>query len=149
MRMRIPESYNQIDWYGRGPWENYPDRKTSSLIGTYQASLKNFVVPYPAPQDNSNRCDVRWFSLSSQSNSHIKLTGLQPLNFRAWSYTEDDLEKTSHNHLLPKRDFVNLNIDLNIHGVGGDDTWGAKTMAKYTNPGNKPYRYGFIMEFLE
>lgn len=148
MRMRIPEAYNQISWYGRGPWENYPDRKTASLIGTYQANLENFVVAYPASQDNSNRCDVRWFSIGSQSKSSIKITGLQPLNFRAWPYTEDDLEKTSHDYLLPKRDFVNLNIDLNIHGVGGDDTWGAKTMEKYTNPGKQPYRYGFTMEIL-
>ena len=149
MRMRVDEAYNQISWYGRGPWENYPDRKTASLIGTYHSYLENFMTAYPAPQDNSNRCDVRWFRLSSQTKSSVKISGLQPLNFRAWPYTEDDLEKTSHDYLLPKRDFVNLNIDLNIHGVGGDDTWGAKTMEKYTNPGNKPYRYGFIMEFSE
>ncbi len=43
---------------------------------------------------------------------------------------------------------INLNIDLNIHGVGGDDTWGSKTMEKYTNSGNKPYHYGFIMEYI-
>lgn len=48
---------------------------------------------------------------------------------------------------LPARDFINLNIDLNIHGVGGDDTWGAKTMAKYTNSANRSYEYGFILEY--
>ncbi|MGB3005145.1 MAG: glycoside hydrolase family 2 TIM barrel-domain containing protein, partial [Chitinophagaceae bacterium] len=147
MRVRIPDNYNTIDWYGRGPYENYPDRKTASLIGLYHATLENFVVPYPAPQDNANRCDVRWFALSTQNNNTIKITGLQPLNFRAWPYTEQDLENTTHNYQLPKRDFINLNIDLNIHGVGGDDTWGAKTMEKYTNAGNKPYQFGFIMEY--
>jgi beta-galactosidase len=148
MRVRIPEAYNTIDWYGRGPYENYPDRKTASLIGLYHLALENFVVPYPAPQDNANRCEVRWFSLSTQNNETIKVTGLQPLNFRAWPYTEDDLENTRHDYQLPKRDFINLNIDLNIHGVGGDDTWGAKTMDKYTNSGNKPYHLGFIMEYV-
>jgi beta-galactosidase len=118
------------------------------LIGLYNSSLKNFITNYPAPQDNANRCDVRWFSLSTQNNNTIKITGLQPLNFRAWPYTEDDLENTRHDYQLPKRDFINLNIDLNIHGVGGDDTWGAKTMEKYTNPGNKPYHFGFIMEYI-
>jgi beta-galactosidase len=147
MRVRIPENYCTIDWYGRGPYENYPDRKTGSLIGLYCSTLENFVVPYPAPQDNANRCDVRWFSLSAQNNETIKITGLQPLNFRAWPYTEDDLENTRHDYQLPKHDFINLNIDLNIHGVGGDDTWGAKTMEKYTNPGNRSYQYGFILEF--
>jgi beta-galactosidase len=147
MRMRIPESYNTVDWYGRGPFENYPDRKTGSLIGLYESKLENFVTHYPAPQDNANRCDVRWFSLNTPANESIKVTGLQPLCFRAWPYTEDDLENTRHDYQLPARDFINLNIDLNIHGVGGDDTWGAKTMEKYTNPGNKPYQYGFVLEY--
>lgn len=147
MRVRIPDNFSAIDWHGRGPYENYPDRKTASLIGLYHSELENFTVPYPAPQDNANRCDVRWFSLSFQNNETLKITGLQPLNFRAWPYTEDDLENTRHDYQLPKRDFINLNIDLNIHGVGGDDTWGAKTMEKYTNPGNKPYKYGFVLEY--
>lgn len=147
MRMRIPENFNSIDWYGRGPYENYPDRKTGSLVGLYESKLENFITHYPAPQDNANRCDVRWFSLKTQTNESIKVTGLQPLNFRAWPYTEDDLENARHDYQLPTRDFINLNIDLNIHGVGGDDTWGAKTMDKYTNPGNKSYHYGFIMEY--
>lgn len=147
MRLRIPRSFATIDWYSRGPWENYPDRKTGALLGAYQSSLEHFVVAYPAPQDNANRCDARWFSLRSQDKDGIRITGLKPLNFRAWPYTEDDLENTHHDYELPNRDFINLNIDLNIHGVGGDDTWGAKTMEKYTNPGNAPYRYGFILDY--
>jgi beta-galactosidase len=148
MRMQIPAQFNTIDWYGRGPWENYPDRKSGSLIGNYDSKLENFITNYPAPQDNANRCDVRWFSFSEQNGSSIKVTGLQPLCFHAWPYTEDDMEKARHPFDLPKRDFINLNIDLNIHGVGGNDTWGAKTMEKYTVPGNKPYSYGFVMEVL-
>ncbi len=147
MRMRIPENFNYIEWYGRGPYENYPDRKTGSLIGLYSSTLANFITKYVAPQDNANRGDVRWFSLNSQAHESIRITGLQPLCFRAWPYTEEDLENSRHDYELPVRDFINLNIDLNIHGVGGDDTWGAKTMDKYTNPGNKSYQYGFILEF--
>ncbi|HLP04242.1 MAG TPA: hypothetical protein VK152_02325, partial [Paludibacter sp.] len=148
MRMRIPENYNTVDWYGRGPFENYPDRKTASFIGLYQLKLENFIVNYAAPQDNANRSDVRWFTFGTQNNGVIKITGLQPLNFRAWPYAEEDLESARHDYELPKRDFINLNIDLNIHGVGGDDTWGAKTMDKYTNAGNKPYHYGFVLEYV-
>ncbi|MDD4970346.1 MAG: glycoside hydrolase family 2 TIM barrel-domain containing protein [Paludibacter sp.] len=148
MRVRILENYRTVDWYGRGHFENYPDRKTASLIGLYHSALANFTVSYPAPQDNANRCDVRWFSLSASNDASLRITGLQPLNFRAWPYTEDDLENTRHDYQLPKRDFINLNIDLNIHGVGGDDTWGSKTMEKYNNSGNIPYRYGFIMEYI-
>jgi beta-galactosidase len=149
MRMRIKNSFDCIKWYGRGPFENYPDRKTAALIGLYESKLENFITNYALPQDNANRCDVRWFSLADQNGSLIKVTGLQPICFRAWPYTEDDVEKARHPFDLPKRDFINLNIDLNIHGVGGDDSWGAPTMEKYTNPGNKPYSYGFILEYLQ
>ncbi len=147
MRMRIQKRFNYIQWYGRGPFENYPDRKTAVLIGLYESWLENFIINYAVPQDNANRCDVRWVSFTDQNGNSIKIEGLQPLCFRAWPYTEDDLEKANHPFDLPARDFINLNIDLNIHGVGGDDSWGAPTMERYTNPGNKPYSYGFILEY--
>jgi beta-galactosidase len=148
MRMRIPSDLNKINWYGRGPYENYPDRKTGYLIGLYESKLENFVTNYVAPQDNSNRCDTRWIVFSNQNNSGIKITGLEPVCFRAWPYTEDDLEKANHGFELPFRDFINVNIDHTIHGVGGNDSWGARTLDKYTNDGNKPYNYGFILEYI-
>ena len=149
MRTQVPSEFNQINWYGRGPWENYPDRKSGSLIGIFESKLENFMTNYPAPQDNANRCDVRWFTLLEQNGSNIKVTGLQQLCFHAWSYTENDLEEAKHPFDLPKRNLINLNIDLNIHGVGGNDTWGAKTLEKYTINGNKPYSYSFILEYNE
>lgn len=146
MRMRLPSNMDEVEWYGRGEFENYPDRKTAAFLGLYRLPLEQFITHYIVPQDNANRCDVRWFSLGSDSVQRVKITGLQPLCFRAWPYGEDDLEKAEHTHELPQRDFINVNIDLNIHGVGGDDGWGARTMDKYTIDGNKPYRYGFVME---
>lgn len=147
MRTQVPSDFDRVNWYGRGPWENYPDRKSASLIGIYESKLENFITNYPAPQDNANRCDVRWFNLTEENGNIIKVTGLQPLCFHAWPYTEDDLEKAKHPFDLPKRDLINLNIDLNIHGVGGNDTWGAKTLEKYTIKGEKPYQYGFVLEY--
>ncbi|MFA9392159.1 MAG: glycoside hydrolase family 2 TIM barrel-domain containing protein [Prolixibacteraceae bacterium] len=148
MRVLIPKDFSTIDWYGRGPFENYPDRKTAAFVGLYESKLGNFITNYVAPQDNSNRCDVRWFSFSNQWSSTIKVSGLQSLCFRAWPYSEDDVEKAMHPFELPSRDFINLNIDLNIHGVGGNDAWGARTLDKYTINGNLPYSYGFVMEYL-
>ena len=148
MRMRLPSEMNQIEWYGRGEFENYPDRKSAAMLGLYNKPLNEFITDYIVPQDNANRCDVRWFSLDNQGKQAVKVTGLQPLCFRAWPYGEEDLEGKKHPHELPQREFINLNIDLNIHGVGGDDGWGARTMDKYTIDGNKPYRYGFILESL-
>ncbi len=149
MRVQLQDSFNKISWYGRGPEENYPDRKTGYLIGLYESKLENFITNYIAPQDNANRCDVRWFSLTDQNGNSIHVIGLHELCFRAWPYTEDDLEKAKHTFELPVRDFINLNIDLNIHGVGGNDAWGARTMDKYTIDGNKPYHYGYILEYQD
>jgi beta-galactosidase len=152
MRMRIPAAYSQIEWYGRGPWENYPDRKTGYFIGRYGMDLEDFKVDYASPQDNSNRSDVRWFSFSaapgvaSSAAGQIKVTGLQELNFRAWPYNEEDLEAAMHPFDLPQRDYINVNIDFKIHGVGGNDGWGARTMDQYTIDPNQPYRFGFILE---
>jgi beta-galactosidase len=147
MRVQIIDKFDNINWYGRGPQENYPDRKTGALIGLYNLKLENFMTNYVASQDNANRCDVRWFTFSDQAKSSVKVTGLQPLCFHAWNYTENDLENAKHQFELPKRNFINLNIDLNIHGVGGNDSWGAKTMEKYTIDGNKSYKYGYILEY--
>ena len=147
MRIQVPSDFVRVNWYGRGPWENYPDRKSGCLIGIYESTLENFITNYPAPQDNANRCDVRWFNLTEENGNIIKVTGLQPLCFHAWPYSEVDLEKAKHPFDLPKHNLTNLNIDLNIHGVGGNDTWGAKTLEKYTIKGDKPYQYGFVLEY--
>ncbi len=146
MRMRIPSSYSRIDWYGRGPWENYPDRKTGYFIGQYSSDLKDFIVDYASSQDNSNRCDVRWLSFSKPDGAGIRVRGLQELNFRAWPYSEADLEASTHPYDLPERDYINVNIDYKIHGVGGNDGWGARTMDAYTIDANQPYSFGFILE---
>lgn len=150
MHIQIPSDMQQIEWYGRGEFENYPDRKSGALLGCYTLDIYDFITDYPVPQDNANRYDTRWFSLQSKSAKQgIKITGLQPLCFRAWPYTEEDLEMAKHPFDLPKRNFIQLNIDLNIHGVGGNDSWGARTMDQYTIDGNQPHTYGFIMEYMD
>ncbi len=148
MRMLLPKEMNRVEWYGRGPFENYPDRKTAALVGRYSMPLDEFITPYAVPQDNANRCDVRWLALSGEDGTAIRVTGLDALCFRAWPYTEQDLETFRHPHEIPARDFVTLNIDENIHGVGGNDGWGARTMDRYTIDGNQPRKYGFILETI-
>jgi len=144
MRMRIPANFTNIEYYGRGPWENYPDRKRSAFLGRYQMPLSEFETEYIHPQDNGCRTDVRWFRIANRKES-LRIEGLQPLCIRAWDYGEEDLEGAGHPHEIRRGQFVNLNIDLNIHGVGGIDTWGARTLPQYTIDGNKPYHYGFII----
>ena len=146
MRMRLPSEMNSVEWYGRGEFENYPDRQTAALVRHFQLPLEAFITHYVVPQDNANRGDVRWFALHGASGKRLRVTGLQPLHFRAWPYGEEDIEGNTHNHRLPRRDFVNVNIDYDIKGVGGNDSWGARTMDQFLVDANRPYSYGFILE---
>ena len=144
MRMRLPADYSDVAYYGRGPWENYPDRKHAAAIGLYKMPLSELETDYVMPQDNGNRCDVRWLSLSNGQRT-LRLDGCQPLCIRAWDYGEEDLEAANHPYEINRGRFVNLNIDQNIHGVGGADTWGKRTLPPYTIDGNQPHRYAFIL----
>jgi beta-galactosidase len=155
MRMRLPKDFTQIKYYGRGPWENYPDRKGSAFLGIYEMPLSDYETEYIHPQDNGNRCDIRWFKISSEKSENsensensdytIRIEGLQPLCIRAWDYGEEDLEGVRHPNEINRGRFVNLNIDLSVHGVGGADTWGKRTLPQYTIDGNQPHHYSFIL----
>lgn len=147
MRMRLPADMTNIDYQGRGPWENYPDRKRSAFVGRYMMQLSEYETEYVHPQDNGCRTDVRWFSIANKDQKSLRIDGCQPLCIRAWDYGEEDLESARHPHEINRGRFVNLNIDLNVHGVGGVDTWGQRTLPQYTIDGNKPYHYGFIMQY--
>ena len=154
MRMRLPKEFTQIKYYGRGPWENYPDRKRSAFLGIYEMPLSQYETEYIHPQDNANRCDIRWFEISqatvpvgSPTGKVLRVEGLQPLCIRAWDYGEEDLERVRHPNEINRGRFVNLNIDLNVHGVGGADTWGKRTLPQYTIDGNQPYHYSFILSY--
>ena len=144
MRMRLPANFTNIEYYGRGPWENYPDRKRSAFLGQYKMPLCEFETEYLHPQDNGCRTDVRWFKIGDEKHT-LHISGFQPLCIRAWDYGEEDLEQADHPHEIQRGRFVNLNIDLNVHGVGGVDTWGQRTLPQYTIDGNKPYHYAFIL----
>ena len=149
MRMRLPADYTHIRYYGRGPWENYPDRKRSAFLGEYKMPLSAYETEYIRPQDNGNRCDIRWFEIGPQTSAvgpRLRIDGFQPLCIRAWDYGEEDLDAAPrHPQDIQRGRFVNLNIDLQIHGVGGIDTWGRRTLPQYTIDGNQPYHYTFIL----
>ncbi|MDE6721406.1 MAG: DUF4981 domain-containing protein [Bacteroidaceae bacterium] len=145
MQMRLPAKFTQVEWYGRGPLENYPDRKLSQHLGQYSMPLSEYEVEYIKPQDNGNRCDVRNFSISTADAQHrLTIRGAQPLCIRAWDYAEEELE-AAHPWEMNRGQFVTLNIDLNLHGVGGVDSWGARTLPQYTVDGRKPYHYRFFI----
>ena len=144
MRMRLPADFTKIRYYGRGPWENYPDRKRSAFLGVYETTLQDYETEYVHPQDNGNRCDIRWFEIGNGSE-RVLIDGFQPLCIRAWDYGEEDLADVRHPNDIQRGRFVNLNIDLSVHGVGGADTWGKHTLPQYTVPGTSAHHYSFIL----
>jgi beta-galactosidase len=151
MRLTVPKSYEQIDFYGRGPWENYSDRNTASFVGLYQQKTADqFVKNYIRPQENGYKTDVRWVQLYDDNKQGIKITGLQPICFSALPYTTEDLDpgvtkKQQHPSDLNERKFISVHIDLNQRGVGGDNSWGAYPHTAYLLTKNS-YTYSYIIE---
>ena len=144
MRMKVPAQYDSVSWSGRGPWENYPDRKNGALFGRYTLPVSEYQVDYVYPQDNSNRSDCYDFELKSEGR-RLNVSSEEPFNLRIWDYSEEDLEAARHGYELPHRDYLNINIDKEIIGVGGNDAWGAKTEPQYIPSAKEPHRLTFVM----
>jgi beta-galactosidase len=142
MQMAMPGEFNTVRWYGRGPHESYWDRKTSAAVGLYSGSVEELIHPYIRPQENANRSDVRWVAFTNSDGIGLLAVGMPLLNFSAWPYAMQDLEEATHNYQLPRRDSVTVNLDYQQMGVGGDNSWGARTHRQYTLPA-KSYGYVF------
>jgi len=143
--------FNSVKWYGRGPYENYWDRRTASFVGLYKSTVNEQFTPYIRPQENGYKTDVRWLELQTDKNLVLRVTGQPDFCFSALHYTYDDMkgfkQGGKHIHDLEVKPFVDLNIDYRQMGVGGDDSWGARTHDEYTLPA-KEYSYSFTMEVV-
>ncbi|MBR4045738.1 MAG: DUF4981 domain-containing protein [Alistipes sp.] len=149
MRIILPEDYKNFKYYGRGPWENYSDRKESSFIGLYEQSTDEQLFPYVRPQESGNKCDVRWLELTNSEGEGLRVEGLQPLSVSAMPYRSEDLDpgltkkQMHYSDIEPRREVV-LHIDLAQRGLGGDDSWGAQPHDAYRLTADK-YSYGYIL----
>jgi beta-galactosidase len=148
MQMGISGDFSNIKWYGRGPHETMLDRKTGGAVGIYSCDVKNLIHNYVRPQENGNRSDVRWCSLTNKREEGflIRDIGGTYLNISAWPYTMEDLEEATHIHELNIRDNITLNIDYKQKGVGGDLPGLPSVHNKYRLHKNKVYLYSFSIE---
>lgn len=151
MRLLMPGQYDTMTWLGRGPQENYADRKSGAFIGRYTASVWSQYHPYPRAQETGNKCDVRWVTLTDKDGHGIMVYGDAPLSVSAWNFPMEDIEyvpamvRNVHGGSIVKKDMVWLNIDHRQMGVGGDNTWGAQVHTPYTiTP--REWRYGFTIK---
>ncbi len=152
LNMQVNPVFRQVSWYGRGPWENYCDRKTASYFGIYHSTPGELFTPYIRPQENGYRTEVRWVTLTSDQGTALRITGDPEFCFSALPYDYDDLkgfkQGGKHLHDLVKRPWIDLNVDDGQMGVGGDDSWGARTHEQYTLPARE-YSYSFTMEVVK
>lgn len=151
MYMVLKGEYDQMTWFGRGPHENYWDRKTSANIDLFKKDVWSQFEAYIRPQETANKSDVRWFALQNKEGDGILIKGKQELNASAWNFTMDDIDylpfnvKRKHGGSIKKKDMVWVNIDYKQMGVGGDNTWGAQTHPEYTiTPENMGYVFTII-----
>ena len=142
MQMAIPGEFSTMSWFGRGPHESYWDRKTSAAVGAYSGPVAEQVHLYVRPQETGNKTDVRWMALTNKDGVGLLAVGMPTLSASAWPFTMQDLENAKHIHELPRRDTITVNLDYKQMGVGGDDSWGARTHPEYTLP-PKQYSYRF------
>lgn len=142
MTLVMPKSYNSIYYYGRGPVENYIDRKTSAFLGIYTQKVADQYWPYVRPQESGNKTDVRWWSVyNEEDESGLTFHAPEALEMSALNYLASDLDggpvkeaKHMHSGDLTPRDFTVVNISQRQMGLGCINSWGASPLDKYMIP---------------
>lgn len=134
--MQLTNGFNDVQWYGRGPFENYQDRKFSADLGVYSLSVSDLYTPYIRPQENGNRTDTRWLSLQNASGKTLRITGVPQFDFTALHNTIADFDypkngPNRHTSDIKPRNITEVNIDWRQRGLGGDTSWGALPYGKY------------------
>jgi beta-galactosidase len=148
----IKKDYENVNWLGRGPFENYQDRNTSALVGNYSAKVSDLYFPYIRPQENGYKTDNRWVTFTNNSGIGIKISGDQHFGFSTHHQYNSDFDaghkkQQRHTTDIKKRDLVNINIDAEQMGVGGDNSWGRLPHPKYQIEVKKMMFYYTISKF--
>lgn len=141
VQMILPKGFNQLQWYGRGPVETYPDRKHGARIGVYQGKVADQFVPYVTPQDNGNKTDVRWAALTDGQGAGILVCARESFHISASFFAAADLTGTTHHHLLKEREEIYFQADYRQAGLG-NGSLRAETLQEYRiYP--QAFQYGF------
>jgi len=142
----LKKDFDNVKWYGRGPFENYWDRKDAAFVGVYESTVADQYVDYIRPQENGNKTDVRWVELSG-NNSKLKVVGEPTFEFTVHHNLWIDFESPArtdgrqvegvdvinrHVNDIKPRNLTSLQIDYKQTGVGGDNSWGARTHKQYS-----------------
>ena len=137
LTLRFDESLDRVRYYGRGPRENYRDRKSGSFFGIWDSTVDGLGENYVRPQDNGCRSDVRWVAFFNKDGKGVKCSASEPLFVQASPYAWEDLEFSRHRNgqqrfraELKKTDWINVNLDVRQTGLGGASC-GPRPMEQY------------------
>lgn len=161
MEFQLPAEMNELQWWGRGPFENYADRKYAAHTGLYSSLVADQYVPYVRPQENGYKTGTRWFSLSNLSGQGVWIGTDEEISFSALhhltadfetpvrlsTYRSDAWKVNKHTTDVPQRELVAVRVDLGQTGVAGDNSWGARAMPQYRMM-EKNYSYTFFIRPL-
>lgn len=118
LQFLLPKAFSKVEYYGRGPFENYPDRKTGAKVGLYKSTVDSMFVPYVIPQEYGNRSDVRWFKVQTEEGNGLLFKSDALLNFSLHKYSTDNLSRAMYSYQLDEAPNTILNVDYEVSGVG-------------------------------
>lgn len=142
--MKFSADYSHLIWYGRGPKESYSDRQDGEKIGVYACDVRDTMEPYVVPHETGNHIDVRWAEITNEHGHGIRFTATDyTMNFSAIPYTPEQLEAAMHWYDLPKPYYTVVRCSLAQEGVGGDNSWGAKTHPQFMIDSSRHLHFSF------
>jgi beta-galactosidase len=144
MKVALPQGFETIRWFGRGPQETYWDR-CDARVDLYEGTVDEQYFEYSEPTESGNKVDVRWVALTNDNGMGLLAVGMPLLSVCALHYTAEDLDGPIHLYEVQHRDDIYLNLDYRQMGVGGDDSWGARTHSEFTLSANQRYSYRFCL----
>lgn len=141
--MKVPASFSNVTYFGRGPHENYVDRSTGAFKGIYETTVDEMFIPYETPNCTGERTDTTWMALTDDKGDGLMVSAQQEFSFSSIRYTDDMLENTDHAYQLEPDDSINVSISTAHQGVGGDTTWGAWPQERYLVRANHSYEFAY------
>jgi len=175
VRFRLPATMNQLEYFGRGPLENYWDRKAGYMIGQYKSTAEEQYFPYVRPQENGHHCDTRWISLGGKGKN-LLIVADDEMEFNAMRNSVEDFDagkatnrpyqwnnftpeeianrpeigpydkpRQTHINDIAPRNFVEVCVDLKQQGLAGYDSWYSRPEPEYTLPADREYKWGFTL----
>ena len=150
MQMQMPRSFDQVEYYGRGPVENYIDRKDNADLGIYRQSVAEQFYSYIRPQENGTKSDLRWWKTLNVSGHGIQVVAAEPFSASALHYTIESLDEGTHKQQghspeVEEADLTNFCFDLIQAGLGCEDSWGRIARPEYQVPYGD-YEFTFILK---